>query len=132
MRRFTVDEAEALIPDLEKLFDNIAELAAQAHAKSQKVGKLESGKPEAAAEIALARSQTQFLTSQIEGKLQSILDLGAVPKGLDPALVDFPASLEGEDVFLCWKLGEKRITHFHGVEDGFSGRKPLPPRRRPS
>jgi len=132
VKLFTIEEAEALIPELEKIFDAIAELAAQAHAKSQKVSKLEGSKPDAAAEIALARSQTQFLTGQIETKLQGIIDLGAVPKGLDPALVDFPARVEGQEAFLCWKLGEKRISHFHGVDDGFAGRKPLPPRRRPS
>lgn len=131
MKLFTVEEAEALLPELEKVFDAIAELAARAHAKSQQAEKLAQADPDAAAELALARSQTQFLTGQIEDKLQSIIDLGAVPKGLDPALVDFPARLEGREVFLCWKLGEKRITHFHGIDDGFAGRKPLP-RRRPS
>lgn len=132
MKRFTVEEVEALIPELEKVFDAIAELAAQAHAKAQEASRLEAKKPESAAEIALAKSQTQFLTGQIEAKLQGLIDLGAVPKGLDPALVDFPARVEGLDVFLCWKLGEKKVTHYHGVDDGFGGRKPLPRKPRPS
>jgi hypothetical protein len=131
MKLFTVEEAEAMIPELEKIFDAVAELAAQAHAKAQECDKLAARKPDAAAEIAMARSQAQFLASQIESKLKSIMDLGAVPKGLDPALVDFPGSVDGEEVFLCWKLGEKHITTYHGIDDGFSGRKPIP-RRRPS
>ena len=132
MKRFTVEEVEALIPELEKVFDGIAELAAQAHGKAQEASRLEDKKPEAAAEIALAKSQTQFLTGQIEAKLQGLIDMGAVPKGLDPALVDFPARVEGLDAFLCWKLGEKKVTHYHGVDDGFGGRKPLPRKPRPS
>jgi hypothetical protein len=131
VKLFTVEEAEALIPELEKIFDAVAELAAQAHAKARESERLAERKPEAAAAIAVARSQAQFLASQIEAKLKAIMDLGAVPKGLDPALVDFPGQLDGDEVFLCWKLGEKRITHYHGVDDGFAGRKPLP-RRRPS
>lgn len=129
MKRFTLEEAEALIPDLEKIFDSIAELAAQAQARAAIVQRLEQKKPDAAAEITMARSQVQFVTKQIEAKLQGIIDLGAVPKGLDPALVDFPCRLEGRDVFLCWKYGEKAITAFHGAEDGFEGRQPLPKRK---
>ena len=131
MKLFTVDQAEELIPELEKIFDAVAELAAQTHAKAQEADKLAARKPDAAAEIAMVRGQAQFLASQIEAKLKSIMDLGAVPKGLDPALVDFPGEVEGEEVFLCWKLGEKHITTYHGIDDGFSARKPLP-RRRPS
>lgn len=131
MRTFTLEQAEALIPELEKIFDAVAELAAQAQIRAEQVVKLEQAQPDAAADIALARSQVKFITGQMEAKLQSILDMGAVPKGLEPALVDFPSLLDGEEIFLCWKLGEKKITAYHGPEDGFSGRKPLP-RRRPS
>lgn len=56
---------------------------------------------------------------------KKIADLGAFPKGIDPALVDFPHRLSGKDVYLCWKLGDKRITHYHGVDEGFAGRRPL-------
>jgi hypothetical protein len=131
VKLFTVEQAEALIPELEKIFDAVAELAAQAHAKAQESEKLAARKPDAVAEIAMARGQTQFLAGQIEAKLKAIMDLGAVPKGLDPALVDFPGEVDGEEVFLCWKLGEKRITTYHGIDDGYANRKPLP-RRRPS
>ena len=57
------------------------------------------------------------------------MDLGAVPKGLEPALVDFPATVAEKDAFLCWKYGEKNITAYHCVEGGFSSRQPLPKRR---
>lgn len=123
MRLFSLAEAEQLIPQLEKIFDQIAELAAQAQVKANQVRKLEEQND--AAQLAMTRSQVQFVTGQIEAKLQSILDLGAVPKGLEPALVDFPAKVDGEEVFLCWKLGEKKITAYHGVDEGYANRKPL-------
>lgn len=132
MKRFTIEEAEALIPELEKIFEAVAELAAQAQARADQAQRLEDRQPGAAAEIQLAKSQVQFLTRQMEQKLHAIVELGAVPKGLDPALVDFPARVGGEDVFLCWKFGEKAITAYHGADDGFAGRKPLPKRPRPS
>jgi hypothetical protein len=55
-----------------------------------------------------------------------IHELGAVVKDLDGGLVDFPAQRAGEDVFLCWRLGEEEIGFWHGLEEGFSGRRPLP------
>ena len=53
-------------------------------------------------------------------------ELGAQVKDLDEGLLDFPARHEGEDVLLCWKLGEPEVAWWHGLEEGFVGRKPLP------
>lgn len=54
-----------------------------------------------------------------------IHEVGALVKDLDDGLVDFPARLEGEEILLCWRLGEEEIAFWHGLEEGFSGRKPL-------
>jgi hypothetical protein len=56
-----------------------------------------------------------------------IHEAGALVKDLDDGLVDFPAKRDGEDVLLCWRLGEDEIEFWHGLDEGFSGRKPLPP-----
>jgi hypothetical protein len=48
-------------------------------------------------------------------------------KDPDTGLVDFPARLAGAEAFLCWRLGEDEIDHWHGIDEGFSGRKPLDP-----
>jgi hypothetical protein len=44
---------------------------------------------------------------------------------IDPGLIDFPARVGDKDVLLCWKQGEPSVSHYHGWEDGFIGRKPL-------
>lgn len=121
MKYWKLSEAEAMIPQLEAIFEEVAELAAQAQAKAAALQKARG-----AAEAALERAQLEFLASQTTERLQKIADLGAVPKGLEPALVDFPSRVEGRDAFLCWRLGEKRITHYHGFDEGFAGRRPLP------
>ena len=54
-----------------------------------------------------------------------IQEVGALVKDLDAGLVDFPARRADEDVLLCWRLGEEEIGFWHGLEEGFSGRKPL-------
>jgi len=52
--------------------------------------------------------------------------LGVLVKDLDRGLVDFPALRGDEEVLLCWEVGEDEIAYWHGVEEGFAGRKPLP------
>lgn len=54
-----------------------------------------------------------------------IHEVGALVKDLDDGLVDFPATRDERDVLLCWRLGEDEIGFWHGLDEGFSGRKPL-------
>jgi hypothetical protein len=58
--------------------------------------------------------------------VQKLERLGVLVKDLDRGLVDFPALHEGEEVLLCWEVGEAEVAFWHGVEEGFAGRKPLP------
>jgi hypothetical protein len=54
-----------------------------------------------------------------------INEIGALVKDLDEGLVDFPAKRAGEDVLLCWRVGEDEIGYWHGLDEGYAGRKPL-------
>ena len=127
MRYFTVEEAQALVPQLEKIFALCAEIRSKAQARVESIKRLEGLPPGESAQLAIERSQVQFLAQCLEHALQGIDAMGALLKGLDPGLVDFPhRTSDGDEVLLCWQEGEKEITHFHGVDEGFAGRKPLP------
>ncbi len=126
MRYFTLKEAEALIPELEKIFETLIDINAKAEAKNVQIQKLIANKTRDEAGLAIEKAQLEFLTNGMNEWLQKILDIGAMPKGLDPALVDFPYRLKGREVYLCWKLGDKKITHYPGLDESFAGRKPLP------
>ena len=52
---------------------------------------------------------------------------GAIVKDVDEGLVDFPALRHGEEILLCWRLGEDEVAYWHRLEEGFAGRKPLDP-----
>lgn len=125
MTHFTLAQAEALIPELEALFKRAVLLRDQAEKRAESVRALEASGA-APAKTALERGQLQYLVNRVNECLAEVSTLGAVPKGLEPALVDFPHRLGEEEVYLCWRAGEKRITHYHGVEEGFAGRRPLP------
>jgi hypothetical protein len=50
---------------------------------------------------------------------------GVQVKSLEEGLLDFPSERDGEAIFLCWKVGEDKVRFWHGVDEGFAGRKPL-------
>jgi hypothetical protein len=68
------------------------------------------------------------LTGELAGLVEEIHALGIQVKDLDLGLIDFPAAhpRSGETVCLCWQLGEEEVAHWHGQDEGFAGRKPLP------
>jgi len=127
MDYFTVNEVDKLIPELERVLGPVPDLEARIQDRHQRLGELERSKAPPA-EVALARGRLDFLVASLKGQLAKVEALGGRPKGLDPLLVDFPSRLNGRDIFLCWKLGEKRVAFYHGLEEGYSGRKELPRR----
>ena len=65
------------------------------------------------------------LKHEIGRLIYRIESFGCVVKDIDLGLIDFPAVREDEPIYLCWKLGEPRVAYWHGVDEGFSSRKPL-------
>ena len=78
--------------------------------------------------LAAVRAQHQRLAETFSSALTQIMETGCVIKDLDIGLLDFPAIIDNQDVYLCWKLGEDRIRYYHRQDEGFAGRKPLDPR----
>lgn len=66
-------------------------------------------------------------TGALQRSVGRLQDLGVLVKDLDAGLVDFPSLREGEEVLLCWRVGEDAVEHWHGLDEGFAGRKPLDP-----
>jgi hypothetical protein len=78
--------------------------------------------------LAAVRLQHQQLAEIFNSALTQIIETGCVIKDLDQGLLDFPAIIDNQDVYLCWKLGEDRIRFYHRQDEGFAGRKPIDPR----
>lgn len=126
MKYFSFNEAEGLIPRLEEIFSVIGDVRSRVDAQKKKFQPAEKGGSSNPALKPMESSESQVLLQNLERVLGEIEGMGVVLKGLDPVLVDFPFRLHGKEVYLCWKHGEKAIRYYHGLEDGFSGRKPLP------
>jgi len=70
--------------------------------------------------------QLQREAEAVAHAVEELQALGVLVKDLDRGLVDFPALRDGEEVLLCWQVGEAEVAYWHGLEEGFAGRKPLP------
>jgi hypothetical protein len=80
------------------------------------------------AKLAEKRMEHSSLAEVMKSNLEKILSTGCLIKDLDVGLLDFPAVIDNQEVYLCWKLGEDRIRYYHKQDEGFAGRKPLDPR----
>jgi hypothetical protein len=74
------------------------------------------------------RLERNRLAGIIEAAIEQIHSTGCIVKDIEVGLLDFPARMNGEDIYLCWRLGEDRIRFYHRQDEGFAGRKPIDPR----
>ena len=128
-RYFTLDEAERLIPKLEMIVTSMMEHRKSALLIGEELSEMQErihvGENVPASELMNKQTELDFIVQIVQEGLEEIENLGAHPKDLDQGLVDFPSMIDGEEVLLCWKFGEKSIRFYHGLSDGFAGRKPL-------
>lgn len=76
-------------------------------------------------QAAKVRFERDHLAESLKAALEKIQATGCVVKDLEAGLLDFPAVIDNQEVYLCWRLGEERIRFYHRQDEGFAGRKPL-------
>jgi hypothetical protein len=131
---FSLREAERLRVQLEPILIEAIELRRKLEEVEDQLGTLaeriqRSGglyvRYETAASL---RMESNNLQETIRSALERIHSTGCIVKDLDVGLLDFPSRMNGEAVYLCWRLGEDRIRFYHRQDEGFAGRKPIDPR----
>ena len=121
VRHFTAEEANALLPKVAPLVEQLQ--SAQAVMEERQDDVTESIPTNGGGAV-----HREFLDASTRAStaLKELEELGLVVRDPSSGLVDFPALREGEEVLLCWQLGEDEIRYWHGVDEGFAGRKELP------
>ena len=130
-KRFTLTEAERLLSRVEPLLRSAIDLKSdleQAQGElieyRERVAlmggvKLDRGR------IGAVQTRRETAIAHLRAAIEQVQNLGCLIKDLDTGLVDFPTLLHGDEVYLCWRLGEPGIGFWHGVDEGFRGRKPV-------
>ena len=130
-RTFSLEEAQSLLPVLESLLRTaiagkkiIEEVEAEQQALSHRIF-LNGGMFLDVVPLARRKAERVKAEQRAKDAVAEIDSIGVQVKDLDIGLLDFPCEVEGQIILLCWKLGEKAITHWHGTDEGFAGRKPI-------
>ncbi len=121
-RHFTREEAEALLPVLGPLLEELREAKdsltdAEAHSVLAEASAGNGGGTEG--------RQVGEAFLRVRGMLGELTERGIVVRDIDRGLIDFPAILDGGEAYLCWRLGEDTVGYWHGLDEGFAGRRPL-------
>jgi hypothetical protein len=136
MKTFTLEEAQAMLPLVEKLLNRALESKQSAEGIDQELTDLArriqmaGGMTVDVAKVAAQRSELQKQIERARETLREIDEIGVQIKDLDTGLLDFPCRMDEEIVLLCWKSGETAIEHWHTMESGFKGRQPIDDRFR--
>jgi hypothetical protein len=130
-RTFTLEEAQSLLPVLESLLRSaiagkqvMDEVEAEQQALSHRIF-LNGGMHVDVVQQARRKGERIKAEQRAKDALAEIDSIGVQVKDLNIGLLDFPCEVEGQIILLCWKSGEQSITHWHGTQEGFAGRKPI-------
>ena len=130
-KRFTLSEAERLLSRVEPLLRSAIDLKGDLERAQSELTEyrervaIMGGVNLDRSRVSEVRTRTETAAAHLRAAIEQVQSLGCVIKDLDSGLVDFPTLLRDDEVYLCWQLGEPGIGFWHGVDEGFRGRKPV-------
>ncbi|MCF8353639.1 MAG: DUF2203 domain-containing protein [Melioribacteraceae bacterium] len=118
LKYFTVHEAQKTLPLVKQIVKDILDKSFEIRTIAESLG----GDTENNEEV-------ERLKTKLNGYLDELEEIGCFFKdwNFSIGLVDFPAKINDEYVYLCWRSDEEKIKHYHGIYEGFAGRKEIPP-----
>ena len=129
MKLFTVESANRTLPLVRKIVADIVRNYATWEERVQELEVLNAGarSEETDARTVVLEREIARLAADVQGCLRELKELGVEFKGYDTGLIDFPSEMGDRTVYLCWRLGEPAVAHWHEIDAGFAGRQPLAP-----
>lgn len=130
-KNFTLEEAQNLLPVVESLLRTSMESKRRIEEIEEDFKKihhsvfLRGGVQLDIVALSRWRAESDKAIQRVKDAMAEIESIGAQVKDLDIGLIDFPCQVDGTTILLCWKMGETRITHWHGTNEGFAARKPI-------
>ena len=129
-KHFSLEEANRLLPRLGAILERLIAVRREMGEKQHRMEELRAhvrgnGATAEGRAFAMLKEELEAMALELRQGIEEIQEFGCLIKDLDIGLIDFPALRRGQEVLLCWKLGEERIAFWHGAEEGFSRRKPL-------
>jgi hypothetical protein len=129
-RFYAIDEANAALPEVERILaalrDQRSELIELRDRVVAAAPDDEENPPAGAAEqIRLLRLGMQGLIDQMQAGVARLIEMDITLRDISTGLIDFPALVSGRPIWLCWRLGETDVAHWHPHDEGYDTRRPL-------
>lgn len=130
MKTFTIEQANAALPLVRAIVNDLVHLSQEVTERRQRVSFLLNNRERNEndpywQELAAVKDSLEQDSLRLREYVDELRQLGIEPKSAVDGVVDFPSKFEGRDVFLCWKLGESEVLHWHEIDSGFEERRPL-------
>ena len=130
-RHFTPEEANEALEQVRPLAERMVEarralLDAQRRQAELLARIASNGGGLTPPDVSAAAAEMEQASAELVAVVDELQGLGVQVKDLDRGLVDFPCLHRGREILLCWQLGEDHVAFWHGADEGFAGRKPLP------
>lgn len=127
---FTLAEANAALAELRPVAERMVELRRAVRAAAARLAAVRekiagNGGDIGRTELAQLGAEIEQLGAAAGACVERLTDAGVEVKDLDLGLLDFPARREGREILLCWRVGEDAIEYWHGLDEGYAGRKPV-------
>lgn len=128
MKYFSLQQADRILPEVEPVLLSLRDLQTRALQTKERVDllwqRLEAGE-RVLDEIASVQSRLDADVVEMRSLVERLETLGVILRDVGMGLIDFPAIVVETEFYLCWRLGEDSIQFWHGMDEGFGGRKPL-------
>ena len=125
-RHYTLDDAIELLPAVRDVVEKVQQICLTAGAERRAFEVLQTSR-KTPIEISLAHQSLVAALWDVQPLVAWLQSKDIVLRDPSTGLIDFPSQIEGEDVFLCWRLGEDEIRYWHSTDEGFENRKRIPP-----
>ena len=122
---FTIDEAEELLPNVERILRRTIKLNKALDLLSSIEIEVYDDDYDNLRRITKLNKHFHKLSYEFYANIEKIEDIGCIIKDLEIGIIDFYSEFEGGEIFLCWKLGEKKIKFWHEADSGYEGRRPI-------
>ena len=125
-RVFTWEEANRTLPLVRRIVDDIRAAHEALQPPLERFRRLVEASREAGTEARALRRELDERAKKLNAFVDELSDVGCHFKGFDEGLVDFYSMRDGRPVLLCWRAGEPEVGHWHDIDAGFAGRRPIP------
>ncbi|MGD1835204.1 MAG: DUF2203 domain-containing protein [Nitrososphaeraceae archaeon] len=122
---FTINQANEILPEVKKKFKEVLSYKEQVLSIQEQIQQVPDSN-NFFKKFLEKKQELNKMVSLLYKSIEELEDMGVMIKSVDEGLLDFPSIKSKQEIWLCWKFGEEEVGFWHGKDEGFTGRKPIP------